>query len=179
MRNRPTVYVVTAVAAAFLLAAIGVWYFARTSTAQLATTTVENPPGLSEAEPAAATAPIAAATEQSPLAPLTADPARSQVQPATSPVAAPPSAAVVFTGVEPDQSKAPDEEAAAAEPEAPAPVDEIVATQRMYMAHAPLRTPEVADPDSASNKQILQTMVQKALAHPAGPPPATMIPIQR
>jgi hypothetical protein len=33
----------------------------------------------------------------------------------------------------------------------------------MYMAHAPLRTPEVADPDSATNQKVLQTMVEKAL----------------
>jgi hypothetical protein len=46
-----------------------------------------------------------------------------------------------------------------------APVSEEMATRRMYAAHFPLRTPEVADPDSPSNRQILQTMVQKALAH--------------
>jgi hypothetical protein len=51
----------------------------------------------------------------------------------------------------------------------------------MYAAHAPLRTPEVADPDSAANKQIPQTMVLKALAqqpavspsNPPAPPAAT------
>jgi hypothetical protein len=42
----------------------------------------------------------------------------------------------------------------------------------MYAAHAPLRAPEVADPDSASNKQILRTMVAKALARSATPPPS-------
>lgn len=41
--------------------------------------------------------------------------------------------------------------------------DESSATLRMYAAHAPLRVPEVADPDSQTNRQILQTMVQKAL----------------
>jgi hypothetical protein len=50
----------------------------------------------------------------------------------------------------------------------PAPVattqpDEPAATRQMYAAHAPLRTPELADPDSEANRQILQTMVQKAL----------------
>lgn len=58
---------------------------------------------------------------------------------------------------------------------APAPVPEnkveLIATARMYAAHASLRTPEVADPDSQSNKQILQTMVLKALAQ-STPPPA-------
>jgi hypothetical protein len=47
---------------------------------------------------------------------------------------------------------------------------ELAATARMYAAHAPLRVPEVADPDSATNKQILQTMVTKALAQPATAP---------
>jgi hypothetical protein len=55
-----------------------------------------------------------------------------------------------------------------AAPANPAPVattqpDEIAATRQMYAAHAPLRTPELADPDSEANRQILQTMVQKAL----------------
>lgn len=48
---------------------------------------------------------------------------------------------------------------AAAQPQNP----EVLATRRMYGAHAPLRTPEVADPDSEANRQILQTMVEKAL----------------
>jgi hypothetical protein len=59
-------------------------------------------------------------------------------------------------------------------PAAPANPAAVAATERMYLAHASLRTPEVADPDSASNRQILQTMVTKALvraasetAHPA------------
>jgi hypothetical protein len=34
----------------------------------------------------------------------------------------------------------------------------------MYLAHAPLREPEVADPDSETNRRILETMVTKALA---------------
>lgn len=65
--------------------------------------------------------------------------------------------------------------APAAEKAAPAPIAvpenkvEIVATARMYAAHASLRTPEVADPDSQSNKLILQTMVQKALAQSTAP----------
>jgi|GEM_PF-3778042 len=39
---------------------------------------------------------------------------------------------------------------------------EVVQTYQMYQAHAPLRTAEVADPDSRSNKRVLQTMMQKA-----------------
>lgn len=45
------------------------------------------------------------------------------------------------------------------------------AAARMYAAHAPLRTPGVADPDSAVNKRILHTMITKMLAQPAVPPP--------
>lgn len=41
--------------------------------------------------------------------------------------------------------------------------EQVAATRRMYMAHAPLRTPEVADPDSGQNRVILETMVTKAL----------------
>jgi hypothetical protein len=37
----------------------------------------------------------------------------------------------------------------------------------MYLAHASLRVPEVADPDSVSNREILQTMLGKALGKPA------------
>lgn len=40
---------------------------------------------------------------------------------------------------------------------------EVQATRRMYMAHASLRTPEVADPDSKANREILEAMVKKAL----------------
>lgn len=44
------------------------------------------------------------------------------------------------------------------------PTTTAVATDRMIAAHAPLRTPAVANPDSEENRQILQTMVLKALA---------------
>lgn len=50
------------------------------------------------------------------------------------------------------------------EPVAVPPGPEVAATRRMYAAHAPLRTPQVADPDSVPNRQILQTMVMKAMA---------------
>jgi hypothetical protein len=60
--------------------------------------------------------------------------------------------------------------AAVAKPLAPQQAEEVAATARMYLAHAPLRTPEVADPNSPANKQILQTMVLKALAQPAHAP---------
>ena len=41
--------------------------------------------------------------------------------------------------------------------------NEEVATLRMYEAHAPLRTAAVANPDSPENREVLQTMVMKAL----------------
>jgi len=52
--------------------------------------------------------------------------------------------------------------------------DEIAATAGMYAAHAPLRTPEVADPDSKANRQVLQVMVAKALARAATPQATTI-----
>ncbi|MFT3870774.1 MAG: hypothetical protein QM715_20165 [Nibricoccus sp.] len=59
--------------------------------------------------------------------------------------------------------------AAAASPNAVTPpvapaIPETVGTRRMYAAHASLRTPTIADPDSGQNRQILQSMVTKALA---------------
>lgn len=42
--------------------------------------------------------------------------------------------------------------------------DEVAATARMYAAHVSLRTSEVANPDSVTNRAILQAMVTKAFA---------------
>ncbi len=47
---------------------------------------------------------------------------------------------------------------------------EVEGTSRMYLAHAPLRTPEVADPNSDANRRILQTMVTKALQQASATP---------
>ena len=58
-------------------------------------------------------------------------------------------------------------------PSAESSAAETAATARMYAAHASLRTPEVADPDSAANKKILQTMVLKALSQPGTLPPSS------
>lgn len=55
---------------------------------------------------------------------------------------------------------------------------ESLATARMYAAHAPLREPTVANPDSAENREILRTMAFKALAGPAPTPPSTQRPAQ-
>jgi hypothetical protein len=53
----------------------------------------------------------------------------------------------------------------------PSATAEAIATAQMYAAHAPLRVPEVADPDSKTNREILQTMIRKAVAAPATPSP--------
>ncbi len=70
----------------------------------------------------------------------------------------------------PDPSGGQPAESGATASVASAPLNEPDATRRMYAAHAPLRVPEVADPDSETNRQILQTMVQKALQHKASDP---------
>ena len=61
---------------------------------------------------------------------------------------------------------------AVAKPASPANPAAMAATERMYLAHASLRMPEIADPDSASNRQILDTMVSKALGRQRNAPPA-------
>ncbi len=40
----------------------------------------------------------------------------------------------------------------------------VLESRRMYMAHAPLRVPSVADPDSIENKRIMQIMIAKAIS---------------
>ncbi len=49
-------------------------------------------------------------------------------------------------------------------------IDEVTATRRMILAHAPFRDPKVADPDSVENRHVLQTMVAKALARAKNQP---------
>lgn len=41
---------------------------------------------------------------------------------------------------------------------------EVLATRRMIAAHAPLRVPAVADPDSPENQAVLQQMLTQILA---------------
>ena len=48
---------------------------------------------------------------------------------------------------------------------------EMAATIRMVSAHATLRSPEVADPDSDSNRRLLDVMLRKALVPPPAKPP--------
>ncbi|MDQ8201194.1 hypothetical protein QEH56_23715 [Pelagicoccus enzymogenes] len=44
----------------------------------------------------------------------------------------------------------------------PAPTDTVKETRRMVAAHSSLRSPEVADPDSESNRRIMQQMTLQA-----------------
>ncbi len=44
---------------------------------------------------------------------------------------------------------------------------EVLATRRMIAAHAPLREPSVADPDSPENMAVLQNMLTQLLAQPS------------
>jgi hypothetical protein len=84
--------------------------------------------------------------------------------------AAPPAASVANSPApngNPDAHESPE----VVPPEPAASSEETAASANMYAAHAPLREPEVADPDSESNKRVLQTMVAKAIAQPPSPPP--------
>lgn len=40
--------------------------------------------------------------------------------------------------------------------------EEVLATRRMYSAHAPLREPEIDDPDSQENIAIMQQLISAA-----------------
>ncbi len=107
-------------------------------------------------KPAGVAATVPPATTTSTL------PATAPLAPALAPAASAPSPAPVTT---------PADSTAAVNPAATH--SEIEASARMYAAHAPLRVPEVADPDSASNKEILNTMVTKLITQPPrNPPPA-------
>jgi hypothetical protein len=44
---------------------------------------------------------------------------------------------------------------------------EALGTEQMLIAHAPLRTPEIANPDSDQNRRVLHQMVGKALVRAA------------
>jgi hypothetical protein len=67
-----------------------------------------------------------------------------------------------------DTAEAPVEGASSADEPAPEVIDnssrQVLAMHSMIMAHASLRTPEETDPDSKENKEIMQTMITKALA---------------
>lgn len=78
----------------------------------------------------------------------------------------------------PPAAPADEKESAPAEAESgvdvPTRPAEVLGTVRMIAAHASLRAPEVADPDSAANREILQAMIGKALLRSgAEVPPAS------
>jgi hypothetical protein len=58
------------------------------------------------------------------------------------------------------------------------PQSEEAASENMYLAHASLRNPEWADPDSESNRRTLQAMVFKAIANRTRPIPVATSPVQ-
>lgn len=120
----------------------------------------------------AAQQPSAVSTQPAPAESLQ-PPAVSAAEPPAAPqpeaVAAAQPVNLALAPVAPAPASAP---AAAPEPPPPQQTQEIAGTARMYLAHAPLRVPEVADPDSASNHQILQTMVMKSLRRASAAPPA-------
>ena len=149
--------------AAVVAVGLGWWLFTRggPSTAPLATAApvprAAAPAPVALPEAVAVTASVAAPT---PVAPAVVLQVASIRPPAQAPVAVAP---VPVSEVAP----------------APAPVaalDEVASTERMYLAHASLRAPEVADPDSETNRRILQTMVTKALAQPVATPSASAAP---
>jgi cytoskeletal protein RodZ len=82
----------------------------------------------------------------------------------SQPKAQPPAA-----GIPPlETAEEPVAEAASANEPAPVVLNNsqqaVLAMHRMIMAHASLRTPEETDPDSKGNKEIMQSMITKALA---------------
>lgn len=165
-----------------LVTGVALWCFRSKPAAPLAAPVAQKSISAPAAEPVAETgnetsvppksASVAAAPSTGTPAPMTANPATPVSQ--------------VAGGASPDtviSSERP--QYAPPEPPKPNPENKLVsgqvATARMYAAHASLRTPEVADPDSTANKQILSTMVAKALSQtlspsngsqPATPPPA-------
>ena len=120
------------------------------------------PPTGTAAAPTVRPPALADTSSKAPLEPVISPTAAASAGPAATP-AAPVSAAPAVT-------QAPSAAPAAAITDAlprtvvPAPADEVAATERIYLAHAPLRTTEVADPNSETNRRILETMVTKGLA---------------
>lgn len=162
----PRAKTVSVVAVLALLLAAGLWllnrphpaapknYPAQSAGATAPTPAVAEPATTIAASPAGATAPVAVAQSPSPAAPPAQHASAFQFSVPTAASATPSPSPLTFTPTSRTQQ-----------------AREVAATARMYAAHAPLRTPEVADPDSKANKRILSTMVAKALAQPATPPP--------
>lgn len=98
-----------------------------------------------------------------------ADPAPATVRSAASHL--PAGAAGRPSNTSPSESSVPasdkdetDQMTATKSPSSPRQVPaQMIGTRRMIAAHAPLRIPAIADPDSVENKRILQAMIFKAL----------------
>lgn len=132
---------------------------------------VSSPPNSTPvaALPSAASATTAIATPQSqaPETPSTADLATAHARPkATTP-----------DDATPTKPTATSQATATAIGNLPPRIDEVVGTERMIAAHAELRKPEVANPDSAGNRRVLDIMLRKALLR-AETAPATHVPSQ-
>lgn len=165
MKHRYKIWAVVAVA----LLGIGTFVFLKPTRRFDVTSTVEPNASVSssENEAAASTDTLTVPEQNRPPAPALAN-SRNELATAQAPSAKlDPS-----PKAESDQPR----DLAAADSSQPLPPainrDESVATARMYAAHAPLRAPEIADPDSESSRKILGTMVAKALAQSAAPPPS-------
>jgi hypothetical protein len=109
------------------------------------------------------------------VAPAAAVPSETSA-PSVISTAGTPTPALSASVANPVPSVAPTAAATPTQPSAAGPVPqsaEVRSTRAMYMAHAPLRAPAVADPDSEQNRQILQSMVTKALSRASQAQPAT------
>jgi hypothetical protein len=160
------------VAVAAVIVGVVVWHHTR---ARPANAVVTKPPApvaavvtTPQATPASIPAPPVAPTK--PSSSVAAETAAPMTTPATAPL--PPSTPTPVEAT-PDPASPPQQVATepasttatvVSAPESAPPGSEVTATRQMIMAHAPLRVPEVADPDSTTNRQILQTMVTKAIS---------------
>ncbi len=169
---------VVAAALAAVVVGIVLWRFAasRSATANI------SPPASTQSSATAASRPSAPSTSQSAVVtaerPISASAAvaatPAPTMPATTSIAAMAPSPVPVAEPAPTQNResgAPSESetlpAATALADRSGPlhprIDEVTATRRMVAAHAPLQDPKVADPDSTGNRQILQTMLSKAI----------------
>lgn len=158
--------------AALALLGVALWYLRSRVSAPLAAPLAQTKPAPAAARPKAASLAVRnEAVAPSPVAAPGPAMALSPAAPAAPPRNSPDIAPIPRSHEAPSPSASP----------APTPRDaaerptEIAATARMYAAHAPLRTPEVADPDSPGNRRILQTMIGKAL----GPSRAAATPVRQ
>jgi len=145
-----------------ILAGLALWYFLAKPAGPLTAPVAQ--------KPIAAPAPVLAATkpanESTPatVAPKRAAPAATALATSPVPVATPvlPQPAAPAASIAPEK-KAPAAPAIISPTAAKLSAGEVAASRRMYMAHAPLRAPAVANPDSPENQRIFNTMVKNTL----------------